>query len=353
MDWKLHRADNYEQLLNQMLKSMRLMGPPNPLLETDFVVPAVKHFGSSRTRILTGYESGQPILILPVEKFQFGIWRSFAPSQLPIAPIHHAKSIETMPDPVKGHSAAHSIALFFDLMHFDAAYNPPVDERGNLVAFTKYCTTMAIDTCVPFEDYWQQRKKKLRDNMKRYRKRTLRQVRDVHFRQFTDPDDIRIALKRYADIESSGWKGQIGTAIETHNQQGRFYDDVLTRFARRGMARIFELKFDDEVVSSRIGIQSDDVIVFLKTTYDERFSKLSPGRQLLIETLQMLFADDSISRLEFYTNANADQAQWGSELREIQHVTFFQSALARLLLDGYKKVRAVLSTIGRGGRSQQ
>ena len=201
---------------------------------------------------------------------------------------------------------------------------------------------MAVNSSGLFEDYWSQRKKKLRDNVKRYFKRAAQDGFEESLRESRTPSDVERAFETYARIESSGWKGEAGTAITIENAQGRFYGDVLRRFAARGQARIFELLFNDEVVSSRIGIQDGNMIVFLKTTYDERFSKYSPGRRILYRTLETLFADDSADELEFYTNATADQAQWASELREIQHVTMYRSAAVCALFGILRKARAVL-----------
>ena len=147
----------------------------------------------------------------------------------------------------------------------------------------------------------------------------------------TAAEDMSAAVTAYGEIESAGWKGQRGSAIHGDNAQGRFYTDLMKRFAERGDARVFHLLMNDSVVASRMVVQGGSSAVILKTTYDEKFSRYAPGRVLLAAVLERLFEDERLGQVEFYTKANADQLQWATGTRMIRHYNLYRGRiLARL-----------------------
>jgi hypothetical protein len=63
--------------------------------------------------------------------------------------------------------------------------------------------------------------------------------------------------------------------VRADNDQGRFYRAMLEDFCRADMARIYRYRFGDRVVAVDLCIESADVHVPLKTTYDESIRGLS------------------------------------------------------------------------------
>ena len=60
------------------------------------------------------------------------------------------------------------------------------------------------------------------------------------------------AVDRYGALESRGWKGAQGTAVRHDNEQGRFYDAVMSNFARDGCAHVYELYLGEQLAASRL-----------------------------------------------------------------------------------------------------
>jgi len=207
-----------------------------------------------------------------------------------------------------------------------------------------YALTMAIETSGTFDDYWQMRPGQLRKNLRRYRQRAEKRFATREFLIISAPEQIEAAVKRNGEIESAGWKGKAGTAIHADNQQGRFYADVLVQFARQGQAQALELQLDDRIVASRLLICNDNMAIILKTTYDETLADIAPGLQHLQETLQHFFSEKKQPRIEFYTNANRDQAEWATSLRYIRHHQIFRNeSLAGLHALGRRARNALAS----------
>ena len=122
----------------------------------------------------------------------------------------------------------------------------------------------------------------------------------VEWRQYAEPDAIVAAVDRYSVLESAGWKGRNGTALHPDNLQGEFFRRVMQRFAHRASARVWELWIDGQLAASRLAIGTPDMLVMLKTTYDEQLARYAPGMLLLrqvIETYEKLSLGTAYSDL--------------------------------------------------------
>ncbi len=325
MKWHLHKSTCFLDLYAELASHEKESSPANPLLHPDFVHTAIEHFGDTNTYILVGSHDDAPSVLLPVSRCGFGKWRSFSPSQLPIAPFYCRTESRHPIDFESSFDALPRSTMLFEILNYDSDYAPPVLCRSANANRTLYGTTISIDCRLGFSDYWQNRPKKLRDNIRRYTRRATNAGKEISLRIAAAPEELQRSLATYGEIESAGWKGRTGTAISMSNAQGRFYSEILEKFALRQDARIFELTFNGETVASRIAIQWAETIVFLKTTYSEEFAKFSPGRLLLHSTIREYLDSGRFGRLEFCTNATPDTLQWGSVSREIVHLNLYRN----------------------------
>ncbi|MBS3935952.1 MAG: GNAT family N-acetyltransferase, partial [Sulfuritalea sp.] len=110
----------------------------------------------------------------------------------------------------------------------------------------------------------------------------------------------------------------------------------------------------ERLVASRLLIRNESMWIILKTTYDESVAAIAPGRLLLQATLEYVLAIRPGARVEFYTNANRDQAEWATELRPISHHQILRGpfaagllAIARPSFPGQGKSGAIPRTTGR------
>jgi hypothetical protein len=203
-----------------------------------------------------------------------------------------------------------------------------------------YGTTIRANLGEGFEAYWAARSKKLRDNIGRYHRRAAKDGHAVRLEHLIAPETMAGAVADYGAIESAGWKGREGTAIHADNAQGRFYIELMQRFAARGRAHAFRLWFGDRIVAARLALTAPDMLVFLKTTYDEQYSQYAAGRLLLHATLEAIATRSPARRVEFYTKANADMLEWASAQRDITHVDLYRSPAARSAVELARRAAA-------------
>lgn len=202
--------------------------------------------------------------------------------------------------------------------------------------------TMSIDLKDGFENYWKSRSKSLTSNISRYERRLVAEQITQTTTCTTESTAIGHAVRQYAELESSGWKGQQGTALTANNAQGKFYAAVLERFAESGSALVYELRFNAKLVASRLLICSPGMVVILKTTYDESYSKYAPGRLLLKEVIRDVSNRLPGRIIEFYTDADSDQLSWSTDQRWINHVTVSKNAASGQLRNAARSLRKLV-----------
>ena len=122
-------------------------------------------------------------------------------------------------------------------------------------------------------------------------------------------------------MESAGWKAQGGTAIGVDNAQGLFYRDVMEGFAKTGEALVYELQLDGAVIGSELYLGRADMLVGLKTTYDEAFRTMSPGFLMKYEIIRRIFSDGIFHNVEFYGRVMEWHSKWINEVRNMYHLS--------------------------------
>ena len=259
------------------------------------------------------------------------VWQTFNPSQITVSPFVTSHTDLDQAWFRRLISSLPGFVLLFGMLKYDKKYQASLVLPDSLVKYHQYQTTIDVSLKCDFDEYWGLRKKKLRDNIKRYTKRVLKEYGEIELEEIFNPEDVSLHVEKYGGIESCGWKGKIGTAISVDNDQGRFYLQVLNAFKHIDGMRMFHLYFDGVLVSSRMAIKKGDIIVFLKTTYNEEFSSFSPGRLQLHRVLEALCKKDKGAIVEFYTDANSDQLQWAGDQRPISHVNIYRSSIIKLL----------------------
>ncbi|MFG6466425.1 GNAT family N-acetyltransferase [Roseateles sp. BYS87W] len=303
--------------LNQQLMAGHAM------LDSQFVEPMLRHFAPPGVQLAIGTRDGQvaAMVVLNAHARGLGVWATFLPSQAQIglALIPPDGDVTGLFAQLPGYASE------LDLLCNDGRF---VDFRSLAGDPPKrslpHSLTMNVNLRGSFDDYWAQRPRKLIQNMRRYLRRLQNESPINGLRVITTAADMPAAVARYAELEGRGWKGREGTAVQAGTPQGQFYVDVLSRFAARDQALVYELWLGDVLLASRLLLLRGDMAVMLKTAFDEQFERFAPGRILLLKTLEDLFSRIPGGVVEFYTNAEADLLAWSTSQRWIHHVSFYR-----------------------------
>ena len=316
----------------------------HPYLDTGFVGPLVDCFAGEDARLAVHRGPAGADAMLLLEAPRRGLSSTFLPSQAQLGPVLLAG-----PEPLRALAGALKGTLAVDVLCQDPEYSPlPALPPGRTHEVSPHVTTVAASLEGTFDAYWQGRPRKLREQMRRSLRKLEEAGLAVRLAAVTEPDQVAAAVHRYGLLESRGWKGKAGTAIHPDNVQGRFYHEVLARFAARGRATVYELYFGGELAASELQIANDFMAIGLKTTYDESLSQAySAGRLVHYLLLQRLFAERRLRVLEYYTNATPDTMRWSTTQRPITHHRIYRWAALATGARGYRRLKDRLSGLRR------
>lgn len=315
----------------------------HPMLGSRFVNGLLKHFGDGSERLCVLTAHGEPQAMGIFKPRSPGIWVTFLPAQAQVGPVL-VKTADELRDLIP---CFPGFVARLDQLCVDTLL-VALPDRDNTTTHTKnHALTMAISLDGGVENYWLSRSKNLVKNIRRYERRLAEDNVVRKFLCIDEPSAIGIAVARYAALESQGWKAQIGTALSTENGQMQFYTELMERFAQSREAMVFELWLDAKLVASRLVISAGDVLIILKTTYDEAYSKYAPGRLLLHDVIQSLFRSHPGKTVEFYTDANADQLAWATDQRWIKHVSLYRNAFSTAVFQRLRQLHRLLKSKGK------
>ena len=304
------------------------------LLDSGFVSPLLKNFANGE--VLFGYNAApsEPGAVLLISRGK-GRWETFQPSQAPLGlfllgnPDANGAALQQLTRKLPGY------ALELSVLQQDPDYSavPLAESRPGLERLD-YIQTARITMTGDFEQYWKQRGSNLRHNLARRRRRMAEKNLTGELIARRAPGEVADAIREYGRLESAGWKGKDGTAVNLENAQGRFYRDTFEYFCGRGEAVIYQFVVDGKIVASDLCLVRDNMMVVLKTAYDEALNEFSPALMMREDIMKELFAENRVRVIEFYGRVMEWHTRWTEEVRTLYHV----NCLRHLWVDSLKKL---------------
>jgi len=126
---------------------------------------------------------------------------------------------------------------------------------------------------------------KTRQSLRR-KARRLSEEGEVEMRVLADVAEFRAWFPRMVEVEARSWKGQSGDGIFHRVELRAFYELLLERLLARGQARLSILTLNGALVAYEIGFLGRDSYGMHSTVFDERFAQNSPGRLLMLFSIQ-------------------------------------------------------------------
>ena len=134
-----------------------------------------------------------------------------------------------------------------------------------------------------WERYLKTRSKNSRKNFKR-KENTIKNAGSTEMKFVTDQKEI---WKILLEIENKSWKHTAGFSIVDKTHQMAFYNLLINQFAEA--LKFSVLFFEKRPIAYCMGILNRKKYWSLKTSYDEKFKKLSPGTVLKLWLLKYCF----------------------------------------------------------------
>lgn len=314
------------------------------LLDSRFIEPLVRHFGSGKMLLAVRAIASEPGMAL-MEPGSPGFWRTFQPGQAPLGAILLGGNDHDPAQPIRELIRdLPGFALGFSVTQQDPDFTCFGNLNGSLPVETlNYIQTPRLTVTGTYEDYWKQRSKNLTHNLSRQRRRLKEQGSTLEL--FTDrkAEAVAGAIQEYGVLESTGWKGEKGSAVAADNVQGQFYREMLEDFCSCREAVIYRLRLNGKTVAGDLCIERNGTLIILKTAYDEAVQGLSLGLLLHQDIFRTVFNEGKIRVIEFYGRLHDWHTKWTSEVRTIFHVNFYRHWLVGLARQYTKDILNVTS----------
>lgn len=293
-----------------------------PFLNHDFVKVLVECFAEGNERLVK-VTAGADVLALGIFSRRRFTWDTFQPSQSPIGCLVLREGVDWPQLLSVIGRALPGLTLGVGVTQQDPLYCArPADEPA--LKTLDYITTAAVDVAGSFDDYWNERGKNLRQNLRKQRRKLADEGMTPSLEQVRSRRDVAQAVADYAILENAGWKSDGGTAVSVDNDQGLFYRKVLEALCDGGRGLVCRYRFGDRIVAVDLCIESEDAVVVLKTTYDESIRAYSPAALMREELFRQWWEGGRIRRIEFYGPQMEWHTRWTEQSRTLYHVTWYR-----------------------------
>jgi CelD/BcsL family acetyltransferase involved in cellulose biosynthesis len=169
---------------------------------------------------------------------------------------------------------------------------------------------------------------KFRSHLRRAR-RQLEEQGTLELKHYGAADPA--ALKKFYDLEGSGWKGAEGTAIQCDPRTRQFYDSVAQAAARDGYLSLDFLELNGKPIAGHFGFNLRGRYFLAKAGYDETFRRHGPG-QLLVNEILGQTPQRGLHEFDFVGPATWDESRWASARRTNYRVFIFRKGWYGALL---------------------
>jgi CelD/BcsL family acetyltransferase involved in cellulose biosynthesis len=159
------------------------------------------------------------------------------------------------------------------------------DEAGYRVLVRPLERSLVVDLGGDWADY----ERGLSGGVRRDLRRRWRRLAEVG-RLWLDVQEGAAHLEEALALEHSGWKRDRGSSILSRPETTGFYTEVAEWAARTGRLRLSFLRVDDRAVATHLALEDGGVYLPLKGGFDPAFAAFSPGKLILLATLERAFA---------------------------------------------------------------
>ena len=302
----------------------------SPLLHPDFLLAALHEYGGGYNRLWTCQKGDRLVAAAVLRTDRPLRIGTFQPSQAPIGFWLQRPEVSTA-ELVAALAAKQPMwRLVLSVTQQDPALLARPADTGRLRT-SDYIETARIAIATDWITYWQGRGSNLRQNIRKARNRLEKAGKMCELKVITAAEEMPDAVRTYGEIETRSWKAAEGTAVSPDNDQGRFYTDLLMRFAQRASARCYQLWIGGRVAATDLCILGREEIVILKTTFDEAFKDYSPAFLMRELAFAALFDEGRCRRIEFYGRVMDWHRRWTDDIRTMYHISSYRiPALSRL-----------------------
>jgi CelD/BcsL family acetyltransferase involved in cellulose biosynthesis len=166
--------------------------------------------------------------------------------------------------------------------------------------------------------------------------------------EFARTEDALLQLfPEFLKVESSGWKGELGTSVLKTPIADTFLRKLIAHFASIGGCEIHVMRKDHASIAALFGIVTDGIWYIFRIGYDETYHRASPGHLIIENLLRRRAAHGSFDVLTPY-----NAPPWFQAWKPDKALSLFNAYLFRPSPKGLELARHVAMLLqAQPGRS--
>ncbi len=122
-------------------------------------------------------------------------------------------------------------------------------------------------------------RKKKRKEYKRLENR-LSEMGDISYQEYRLRDDLAPWLEEFLTLEHLGWKGKAGTSMRSDKAQEEYFRAACACAKNANSLFMARLCLNTTTIASIIGFLENNILYTVKISFDEAYSRFSPGVML-------------------------------------------------------------------------
>lgn len=130
-----------------------------------------------------------------------------------------------------------------------------------------------------------------------------------------------------------------------------FHRDLATMAAKMGWLRLGFLIYDQDPIAAQFWITCQDTSFILKTVYDQKYRRFSPGKMLTAEMMKYAIDVDRVNEIDYGQGDEAYKKVWTPERRERKGILAFNNSITgRYLALIHNRIRPAVQGNPRLGK---
>ena len=296
----LHFQDEWQTFLRSVV-------PANPFQTPEWLLTWWSHFGSGKLQVLVFRHNGEMAGVLPCFLHEWKGRRQLTPIGAgmtdyldPLLDQRHSAEIVEGFGRRLAHDAEWEICDWQEL-----SANTPLAGLGSVREETP-CSDIVLPSS--FEEFIALRPKDLRRNLKRYKEKA-EAIAPVVFTTTGDADpDLLSAL---IELHRRRWRKSGETGTIASNRAAGFVRDVAAALARRGMLRMFALRFQERVSAVIMALTTARTTFSYLSAFNPEYERFGFGRELIAQSFRFAHRN-GYQEWNFLRGEEPYKCSWGA-----------------------------------------
>ena len=142
----------------------------------------------------------------------------------------------------------------------------------------------------------------------------------IEWSQLGAKSDLSAWINEFLQLESGGWKGRAGDAIECDHGERAFFIEMCEAAFQRGALRVMSLNMNGRSIAQRWYFTAGEGAFAFKTAFDEGYARRSPGVLLQVEQVRQLHNDAEIAWMDSCSAADSHLNRIWKDRRAIESI---------------------------------